>query len=58
MNELLDFSIKLFDAHEVITRKDIEIALKVSQATTILIIREMLAHGQLVKKERRQIFTL
>ena len=42
---------KLFNTREVITRKDIEIALKVSQATAILIIREMLAQGHLVKEK-------
>ena len=50
-NERQDFIMKLFNTHEVITRKDIEIALKVSQATAILIIREMLARGQLVREK-------
>ena len=49
--ERQDFIMKLFNTHEVITRKDIEIALKVSQATAIVIIREMLAQGQLVKEK-------
>ena len=49
--ERQDFIMKLFNTREVITRKDIEIALKVSQATAILIIREMLAQGQLVKEK-------
>ena len=42
---------QLLDTHKVITRKDIEIALKVSQATAILIIREMLAQGHIVKEK-------
>ena len=50
-NERQDFIMKLFNNHEVITRKDIEIALKVSQATAILIIREMLTQGQIVKEK-------
>ena len=50
-NERQDFIMKLFNTHEVITRKDIEVVLKVSQATAILIIREMLAQGQLVKEK-------
>lgn len=49
--ERQEFIMKLFNTREVITRKDIEIALKVSQATAILIIREMLAQGQLVKEK-------
>ena len=49
--ERQDFIMKLFNTHEVITRKDIEIALKVSQATAILIIREMIAQGLLVKEK-------
>ena len=49
--ERQDFITKLFNTHEVITRKDIEIALKVSQATAIVIIREMLAQGKLVKEK-------
>ena len=47
--ERQDFIMKLFNTHEVITRNDIETALKVSQATAILIIREMLEKGQLIK---------
>lgn len=45
-----DTIIALFDSHEVITRKDIEAALKVSQATAVLIIREMTASGKLIKE--------
>lgn len=50
-NERHVFTMKLFNTHELITRKDIEIALKVSQATAILIIREMLAQGMLIKEK-------
>ena len=50
-NERQDFIMKLFNTHKVITRKDIEVALNVSQATAILIIREMLVRGQLVKEK-------
>lgn len=45
-----DTIIALFDSREVITRKDIEAALKVSQATAVLIIREMTASGKLIKE--------
>ena len=45
-----DTIIALFDSHEVITRKDIEVALNVSQATAVLIIREMTASGKLIKE--------
>lgn len=45
-----DTIIALFDGHEVIMRKDIEIALKVSQATAVLIIREMTASGKLINE--------
>lgn len=48
--DLQDTIIALFDSHEVITRKDIEAALKVSQATAVLIIREMTASGKLIKE--------
>ncbi len=50
-NERHVFTMKLFNTRELITRKDIEIALKVSQATAILIIREMLAQGMLIKEK-------
>ena len=41
----------LFDTCEVITRKDIEIALNVSQATAVLIIRKMVSCGQLIREK-------
>lgn len=45
-----DTIIALFDSREVITRKDVETALKVSQATAVLIIREMTASGKQIKE--------
>ena len=42
--------ISLFETKEMIVRKDIETALKVSQATAVLVIRELVEKGILVKE--------
>lgn len=42
--------ISMFETHESITRKDIETALNVSQSTAILIVRELVESGVLVKE--------
>lgn len=41
--------ISLFGKNETITRKDVETALKVSQATAVLIVRELVQKGMLIK---------
>lgn len=43
------YRLKIFGSREAIAMKDIEIALNVSQTTAVLIIREIVPNGQLIK---------
>ena len=50
--------ISLFEEKDLIVRKDVETALGVSQATSVLILREMVNKGALRKEDRISVIKL
>ncbi|MGN0140768.1 MAG: RNA-binding domain-containing protein [Roseburia sp.] len=49
-NDRLEAVVGLFEEKEIIVRKDVEIALNISQASAVLLLRELVAEGILVKE--------